>query len=108
MSSFRDQIARLSAAEEFFEFLDVPYDPHVVRVNRLHILKRLSDYLRREDTETIDEAALRQLYREKLAQAHADFVSSDAVTEKVFKVFKDVHGKQFIGLDEIEVLSVQK
>lgn len=105
---FRDEIAKLSAAEEFFDFLDVPFDPHVVQVNRLHILKRLSDYMRKEATESLDDDALRALYRDRLAQAHADFVASDAVTEKVFKVFKDAQGKSFIGLEEIEVLSITK
>lgn len=107
-SRFREEIAALSAAEEFFDYLDVPYDPQVVHVNRLHILKRLSDYMRKEETDALDDVALRDLYREKLARAHADFVDSDAVTEKVFKVFKDAHGKSFIGLDEIEVLSLEK
>ncbi|XKG61913.1 nitrogenase-stabilizing/protective protein NifW [Caenispirillum salinarum] len=97
----------LSAAEDFFEALDVPFDPQVVRVNRLHILKRFSDYLKRTDMGGLDDDALRALYREKLAIAHADFVQSDAVTEKVFKVFKDAHGKAFVGLEEIEVLSVR-
>lgn len=106
-SAFLTEMNSLSAAEDFFEALDVPFDPQVVRVNRLHILKRFSDYLKRADMDGLDDDALRALYREKLAIAHADFVQSDAVTEKVFKVFKDAHGKAFVGLEEIEVLSVR-
>ncbi|WP_404386147.1 serine O-acetyltransferase [Caenispirillum salinarum] len=106
-SPFLTEMNSLSAAEDFFEALDVPFDPQVVRVNRLHILKRFSDYLKRTDMGGLDDDALRALYREKLAIAHADFVQSDAVTEKVFKVFKDAHGKAFVGLEEIEVLSVR-
>lgn len=106
-SPFLAEMNSLSAAEDFFEALAVPFDPHVVRVNRLHILKRFSDYLKREDMNGLTDEELRALYREKLAMAHADFVKSDAVTEKVFKVFKDANGKAFVGLEEIEVLPTQ-
>ena len=33
-----DELNQLSAAEEFFNHLDVAYDPGVLHVNRLHIL----------------------------------------------------------------------
>jgi nitrogenase-stabilizing/protective protein len=104
MSAFLDQMADLSSAEDFFKALDVPYDEHVVRVNRLHILKRMHDYLGREDLGDKDDTALRTLYQEKLSLAHADFTTSDAVTERVFKVFQQVKGQAFIGLDDIEPL----
>lgn len=107
MSTFLDAVARLSSAEEFFEYLEVPCDAHVVRVNRLHILKRMHDYLRREATDGAETDVLREVYRSCLARAHADFVKSDAVTEKVFKVFRDQAGQGFVGLDDIEVLSVR-
>lgn len=107
MTTFLDAVSRLASAEEFFQYLDVPFDDHVVRVNRLHILKRMHDYLRKEPTEGLETDALRQVYRECLARAHADFVTSDAVTEKVFKVFRDQAGRAFVGLDEIEVLEVR-
>lgn len=104
MSTFLDTFSRLSAAEEIFDFLGVPYDAHVVRVNRLHILKRMHDYLRRESSEGLGDAALRDVYRAALTRAHADFSTSNAVTEKVFKVFRDQAGQGFVGLDDIEVL----
>jgi nitrogenase-stabilizing/protective protein len=104
MSVFLDQMAELSSAEDFFKTLGVPFDEHVVRVNRLHILKRMHDYLGREDLSGLDDEALRTLYQEKLSLAHADFTTSDAVTERVFKVFQQVKGQAFIGLDAIEPL----
>lgn len=102
MSDFLDRMNGLSSAEDFFTTLAVPFDEQVVRVNRLHILKRFRDYLAAEALDGLDDAALKAVYAQKLAQAHADFVTSDAVTEGVFKVFKQVKGQAFIGLDELE------
>ncbi|KJS35762.1 MAG: hypothetical protein VR70_15250 [Rhodospirillaceae bacterium BRH_c57] len=102
MSAFLDHMNTLSSAEDFFAALRVPFDEHVVRVNRLHILKRFHDYLSGEKLDGLDDAALRSLYSTLLAKAHGDFAASDAVTEGVFKVFKQVRGRAFIGLDELE------
>lgn len=87
MSDLRDKMERLSAAEEFFTFLDVPYDPAVVQVNRLHILKRFHDYIG-ELPSDLDPADVRLAFADALARAYQDFVDSDAVTQKVFKVFQ--------------------
>ena len=65
----------------------VPFDPAVVRVNRLHILKRYRQYLEAADAGDRDDAALQALHADCLARAHADFAASDARTEKVFPVF---------------------
>lgn len=99
-----DDLLDLSAAEDFFKALDVPFDERVVRVNRLHILKRYHDYLSREEGAGLGAAEVRQAHREALARAHDDFVSSDAVTERVFKVFQQVKGTAFLGLDAVEPL----
>jgi len=99
-----DDLLDLSAAEDFFAALNVPFAARVVRVNRLHILKRYHDYLAGQDGVGLDPAALRQAHREALARAHDDFVSSDAVTERVFKVFQQVKGSAFLGLDAVEPL----
>lgn len=102
MSDFLARMNGLSTAEDFFTTLGVPFDEQVVRVNRLHILKRFRDYLAAEPLDGLDDGALQALYAAKLAKAHADFAASDAVTEGVFKVFKQVKGQAFIGLDELE------
>jgi nitrogenase-stabilizing/protective protein len=78
----------LSSAEDFLEYFQVPYDTRVVHVNRLHILQRFHDYLDRLDGMPGDEDAQRSVYTEWLARAYADFVDSDAQTEKVFRVFR--------------------
>ncbi|WP_142847664.1 nitrogenase stabilizing/protective protein NifW [Telmatospirillum sp. J64-1] len=98
MSGFKQQIAKLSSAEEFFDFLGVPYDPRVVSVNRLHILKRFHDYLALDaNLEEAGEETLRKVYRSLLESAYQDFVRSDAVTEKVFKVFRQAQATQLGG-----------
>lgn len=77
----------LVSAEDFLDYFGVAYEPSVVQVNRLHILQRFHDYLSKE-TLPEDEDAQRALYTRMLERAYQDFVSSDALTEKVFKVFK--------------------
>lgn len=96
MSDLLNEMARLSAAEEFFALLDVPYDPQALHVHRLHILKRFQQYLAAtppDATDATDEAALRDACRALLTRAHDDFVRSTAAQEKVFKVFQDQEGK---------------
>lgn len=95
MREFLDTLAGLSSAEEFLDFLKVPYDPQVVRVNRLHILKRFHDYIGQSGlSDDMDSAALGQAYTQALEHAYTDFVTSNAVTEKVFKVFKQAEASK--------------
>ncbi|GAB6051987.1 nitrogenase-stabilizing/protective protein NifW [Magnetospira thiophila] len=81
---FRDDLDDLSSAEDFLDYFGVTYDEKVVHVNRLHILQRFHDYLAKETDPDYDR------YKLLLEKAYADFVASDALTEKVFKVFHDV------------------
>lgn len=91
--SLLDDLHGLSSAEEFLDFLGVPYDPAVVRVARLHIMRRMGQYLRGSEVEGAlegaDDAALAALCRDHLAQAYADFEASSPLTERVFKVHQD-------------------
>ena len=86
-----EELEELSSAEDFLDFFEVEYDQKVVFVNRLHIMQRFHDYLSQAEdslpSEENDEA-LRAVYKTLLQRAYQDFVESDAVTEKVFKVFK--------------------
>lgn len=103
MSQLVDVMQNFSAAEEFFDFLGVDYVPQVVHVNRLHILKRFQQYLGRDPVpEGLPEADERAAYRERLARAYQDFVKSDAVTEKVFKVFQDKAGVQTVSVQKLK------
>jgi nitrogenase-stabilizing/protective protein len=95
MSEFLDTLTGLSSAEEFLDFLKVPYDPQVLRVNRLHILKRFHDYIDQSGLPgDMDSAALSQAYARALEHAYLDFVTSNAVTEKVFKVFQQADSRR--------------
>jgi nitrogenase-stabilizing/protective protein len=83
-----EQLAKLSSAEDYFSFLDVPYDPAVLNVARLHILRRMGDNLREAGMEP-DEDKARAYFRAHLERAYKDFVKSTPIKERVFKVHKD-------------------
>jgi nitrogenase-stabilizing/protective protein len=83
-----EQLAKLSSAEDYFRFLDVPYDPAVLNVARLHILRRMGDNLRKAGMEP-DEEKARSYFRAHLERAYLDFVKSSPIKERVFKVHKD-------------------
>lgn len=106
MSEFLDSLHKLSTAEEFLDFLKVSYDPQVVRVNRLHILKRFHDYIGKSGLPgDLDDTALGQAYAGHLERAYADFVASNAVTEKVFPVFhkaEAAHKAAFVSLTPVK------
>ncbi|MCP5160046.1 MAG: nitrogenase-stabilizing/protective protein NifW [Gammaproteobacteria bacterium] len=79
--TLRDELAELSSAEDFLNYFKINFEPAVVEVNRLHILKRFHDYLGQNDP------AEWEGFAQCLQRAYQDFVESDALTEKVFKVF---------------------
>jgi nitrogenase-stabilizing/protective protein len=83
-----EQLSKLSSAEDFFRFLDVPYDPSVLNVARLHILRRMGDNLRKASVEA-DDAKARAYFRAHLERAYEDFLGSTPIKERVFKVHKD-------------------
>jgi nitrogenase-stabilizing/protective protein len=102
MDDLIQKLKALSSANEFLEFFGVEYDEAVVHVNRLHILKRFYQYLHRaQDLEGLDGIEMFRRYREFLVQAYTDFTTSNAATEKVFKVFQDTDGKQHVTVDAL-------
>lgn len=101
-----DAMDELTSAEDFLEYFAIPFDESVVHVNRLHIMQRFHDYLSQSEASLEgyqdNEEALRNIYTQLLTQAYQDFVESDALTEKVFKVFR-MHEPQstFVPLDSL-------
>ena len=102
--TFMDDLEELSSAEDFLEYFDIEFDKSVVQVNRLHIMQRFHAYLK--DLPDVDQVAdmdgYKAAYKEYLTKAYEDFVNSDALTEKVFRVFH-MKGPQttFVPLDQI-------
>ena len=87
-SEFELDLDELVSAEDFLEYFEIDFDPSVVHVNRLHILQRFHDYIDAVEAMPEDESEMRELYAGLLNSAYNDFVQSDALTEKVFKVFR--------------------
>ena len=102
MGDLFKHMSNFSAAEEFLDYFQIPYEESVVNVNRLHILKRFNQYLRATPgTAEMDDDTLAGVCREALTKAYSDFVSSTPAQEKVFKVFQDTDGKQHVSLDSM-------
>lgn len=96
----------LETAEDFLNYFEIPYDRHVLNVNRLHILKRFQDYMVEAKVDALDDAARHDRMRDLLAKAYEDFVRSDALTERVFKVHRDAANRlpgnaAFVPLSQI-------
>jgi len=89
MTEFLKKMQTLSAAEEFFKILDVPYDENKVNVVRMHIMKRMGQYLAGEDFEGASDEEVKARCRATLEKAYADFQTSDPMKERVFKVLKE-------------------
>ena len=84
-----DDLRKLSSAEEFFDVLGVDYDPAVIRVARLHILRRMGEYLRSADLRDASDEQAKEACKNHLAKAYTDFVASSPIEQRVFKVLKD-------------------
>ncbi len=84
-----EQLRRLSSAEDIFDYLGVAYDPALLRVARLHILKRMGQYLAQESLAELDDGEARVRCTDFLKTAYEDFRKSSPIEERVFKVLRD-------------------
>lgn len=76
----------LMVAEELFEFLGVPYEPRVLQVYRLHVLRRFGlemDLIDRQQP-ALDEAARLEAYRQALLRAHELFQRGGSADARAF------------------------
>ncbi|NVN38207.1 nitrogenase stabilizing/protective protein NifW [Komagataeibacter swingsii] len=99
-----DELRGLSSAEDFFRLLDVDYEPRVLNVARLHILRRMGSYLAAGNLEDVaDNETCRALCRAQLQRAYEDFTCSTPITERVFKVHRDAvrPAGNFVSLSEL-------
>lgn len=104
------ELKGLSSAEEFFQELDVPFDPKRLNVARLHILKEFHN--RMAASELAGEKMNRPLARKLLAESYQKFTGIDPRQAKLFKVFSGSgcggggiqgSGRGFVSLEQIEV-----
>ena len=87
-----DILAKLkasSSAEDIFTLLDVDYDAKVMNVARLHILKRMGQYLAKEDFAGVSDSIVTACCKAVLERAYQDFVTSSPLQNRVFKVLKN-------------------
>ena len=83
------QLNEASSAEDFFALLGVDYDPKHLNVVRLHILRRMGQYLVSEDFAGLPDTIVAERCKAVLEQAYADFLTSSPLDQRVFKVLKD-------------------
>ena len=109
------ELEKLSSAEDFFSYLKVDYDPALLRVARLHILKRMGKYLAAKDFSGESDESIFAGTREALVQAYRDFAASSPLGERVFKVLQDhdperaappaeAAPKAFVPLDQLTIV----
>jgi nitrogenase-stabilizing/protective protein len=113
MSVLQD-LGRLSSAEDFFTYLDLQFEPSIVQVSRLHILRRMGQYLKGSEIdgafEGLSDEEIKALCREHLDQAYQDFVASSPIQERLFKVHKDAvapkeePASNFVPLDSLKIV----
>lgn len=90
-----DAFWRLSTAEDYLEFFGLPYDPAVVEVNRLHILKRFAGYMMEVDAalgrsgREVGPAERLERYRGALELAYRDFLTGTALDYRLFRVLRE-------------------
>lgn len=87
------EFERLINTEDYLEFFAIPYDPRVVHVNRLHILKKFA--LLKDEVDQLQAGhevqARLALYKEAMRKAYETFLTSSAPEERLFKVFQQPH-----------------
>jgi hypothetical protein len=111
MSPILDKLNSLGAAEEFFEALGLAYDPKIVSVSRLHILKRMGQHIASLGEASGDDAEILQTCRAALQAAYAEFETKSPIETRLFKVLKDRDpsvpvkpGQAFVPLSDLTTL----
>ena len=97
MNTIIDRLHQLSAAEEFFVELGVPFEQRVLDIHRLHILKRFNELLAVEDLEGGDVTAT---CRGCLERAYGAFAAPGAAAPKTLKLFRQT-APQVVPLSDL-------
>jgi nitrogenase-stabilizing/protective protein len=97
---------RCQTAEEYFAVLDVPYDPQVVSVNRLHILRHFAGQLaelRLQPAAAGSPDRVLGSYRDALIRSYQAFTTATALDHRLFKVLRDRAPRAFVPATAITV-----
>ena len=89
MSECLERLMSLHSAEDFFQDLDVAFDPQVLGIARLHILRRMGQIVSAIDPSTGSEEELRNQCREALRAAYEEFTHKAPIETRLFKVLRD-------------------
>lgn len=84
-----DKLKVASSAEDFFALLGVAYEEKVVNVARLHILRKMAQYLASEEFDGMSNELVTERCKAVLERAYEDFVKSSPLDHRVFKVLRD-------------------
>ena len=100
MHPILEGLAKLSAAEQFFDALAVPFEQEVLNVSRLHILKAFHDRLRKTNLDGLDDVAARTLCATALAECYQAFAAGKGA--KTFKLFNQQQSQRaFVPLADL-------
>lgn len=105
--SVLSDLKQLSAAEEFFDYLNVSYDPAVLSVSRLHVLRLIGNWLRNTELESQGDDAVRDAFADHLTTAYASLSEEGPLEQRLFKVHQDAvrestgGGSTFVPLSAI-------
>jgi nitrogenase-stabilizing/protective protein len=112
--SVLQELGQLSSAEDFFTYLDLGFEPSVVQVSRLHILRRMGQYLKGSEVDGafvgLSDEEIKALCRSHLEQAYQDFIASSPIQERLFKVHKEAVAPKeepqsnFVALDSLKIV----
>ncbi|NRP75511.1 Nitrogenase-stabilizing/protective protein NifW [Ensifer psoraleae] len=102
------RLKSLSAAEDFFETLGVSYEPKVLDISRLHIMKRMGQYLAEQGFSDLGAVAAVARAREALERAYADFATTSPLSHRIFRVLEErdptkaaALSRTFVSLDSV-------
>ena len=96
---------RCTTAEEYFEILGIAYQPSVVEVNRLHILRHFGSQLAKLDSAAgePDPATVLTRYREALLRSYQAFLTGTALDHRLFAGLERRTPQAFVDIDEITI-----
>ncbi len=95
-----DVISGMACAEDLFDVLGVPYDPSVLAIHRLHVLKRFGEAAAAIDTRSPSpgETERRVLYAEALRQVHEHYREAGGGGGDVFRGLQGGLGGSLVNL----------